>query len=197
MNRLAAAFLLLAGSLTPLAMAQEDGASAVVARLQQALLTVMQQADALGFSGRYERLAPVIASTHDLALIARISLGRYWRTLSAQQRERFTDVFSRLSISIYASRFDRYAGERFRIVGSRKTAHGDALVQTRLVKANGEEVHLDYVLRFSHGGWRIVNVVADGVSDLALKRAEYTNVMQNGGLPALIAKLEAKIAQYQ
>ena len=46
------------------------------------------------------------------------------------------------------------------------------------------------------GHWRIVNVVADGVSDLSLRRAEYTETMQKKGFTALIAHLKAQIAGY-
>ena len=39
-------------------------------------------------------------------------------------------------------------------------------------------------------GWRIINIVADGVSDLALKRAEYQRVFASGGIDGLVAELE-------
>jgi len=58
-------------------------------------------------------------------------------------------------------------------------------------------VHLDYVLHRSSRGWRIVNVVADGVSDLALKRVEYTAVLRKRGFESLLSDLEHKIAAYE
>ena len=41
-----------------------------------------------------------------------------------------------------------------------------------------------------------MNVFADGVSDLALKRAEYTETVQKKGFAALVALLKAQIAGY-
>jgi phospholipid transport system substrate-binding protein len=55
---------------------------------------------------------------------------------------------------------------------------------------------LDYLLHRADGEWRVINVVAEGVSDLALKRADYSNFLKNKSLEALIAKLNEKIVQY-
>ena len=56
-------------------------------------------------------------------------------------------------------------------------------------------VRFDYVLRQTNDGWRIVNVLADGVSDLALKRVEYRAILQRDGFQALIDMLKDKIVQ--
>ena len=44
--------------------------------------------------------------------------------------------------------------------------------------------------------WRIVNIIVNGVSDLALKRAEYNSLLEREGFQALIAKLEEQIRGY-
>ena len=69
-------------------------------------------------------------------------------------------------------------------------------VKTVLIGADGKEVPLNYLLAKSDTGWRIINVVAEGVSDLSLKRAEYTAVIGSSGIDALIAKLKVKVASY-
>ena len=70
------------------------------------------------------------------------------------------------------------------------------LVKTVLVKVDGDKVTLDYLLRKSDGLWRIVNVIAEGVSDLSLKRADYTAVIKNEGFNSLITQLNGKVASY-
>jgi len=176
--------------------ASGESAGSIVQALHAALLDAMRAGNSIGFRERYERLAPVIRRTHDLPKIARISLGSYWRKLDKQQRLLFVTEFSRLSISIYASRFKSYGGERFTVVAEKATRHGGMLVQSRLVKASGKAVHLDYQLRRKKGRWLIVNVIANGVSDLALKRAEYSAIVRQQGFPPLLARLREKRAQY-
>lgn len=176
-------------------MAGEAGE--VVTRLQTSLLQVMKEGKQLGYDGRYAHLEPVIRRTHDLAFVARLSLGKHWSGLSEDERHTLIDIFSRLSIATYASRFDRYQGERF-VVDSEKTLpRGNMrLVESRLVKSDGDAIHFNYLVHPGEKRWRIVNIIVNGVSDLALKRAEYTDVLEKEGFPALVATLERQIRQY-
>jgi phospholipid transport system substrate-binding protein len=176
--------------------AAQESASGVVERFQAVLISVMTDAKKLGYEGRYKRLAPAVEQSHELAAIAQVAVGRYWDQLDAKQRASLVDTFSQLSIATYAHRFDDYSGETFRIVSEELLSDGDAHVHSLLAEPKGEGVRFDYVLRKKEGRWRIVNIVADGVSDLAIKRAEYTSILRNEGFDALIEKLKAKIAQY-
>ena len=67
-------------------------------------------------------------------------------------------------------------------------------MRTLLHPSDGEPVRLDYVVQPAQDGWRIANVVANGVSELALRRAEYDAVMAAEGFEALIGRLEHQIA---
>lgn len=177
-----------------------DGAdpAAPVAELHDALLDIMKRAEALGYQGRFAAIEPVVNETFDFPAIGRIVMGKHWAGLAEQQQKGFLEAFARLSVATYASRFDGYDGESFRTVANEKQNENNALVKTELVKGNGETVSLNYQLRTdTNGKWRILNVVADGISDLSLKRAEYTSIMSSDGYAALMAKLNAKIAQYE
>ena len=46
------------------------------------------------------------------------------------------------------------------------------------------------------GKWLVLNIIADGVSDLALKRSEYKSVLERDGFRGLIAKLKDQITRY-
>jgi phospholipid transport system substrate-binding protein len=67
------------------------------------------------------------------------------------------------------------------------------MVRSKLFLPTGEPVRFDYILRNGKDGWRIVNVLADGVSDLALKRVEYRAILQRDGFATLIDMLKKKI----
>jgi phospholipid transport system substrate-binding protein len=175
--------------------AQDSPAANVVERFQRVLLSVMSDGQKLGYSGRQQQLAPAVQETHDLAAIAQFALGRYWDRLDAAQRKLFIDTFGELSIATYASRFDSYAGENFKTVSVERLENGDALVRSLFTQPKGDTLRFDFVLREREGSWRIINIVVDGVSDLAIKRAEYAAILRDEGFDALIAKLKQKIAQ--
>ncbi len=184
-----------AGTATALAAAPEAPASPVIERFHATLIEVMKNATALGFEGRYERLAPAVKESFDLAFMARFAAGGYWRKLSAAERDRLVAGFTRLTIATYADRFDGYSGQRFETVDEQPLRRPTRLVRTGLIKSDGETVKLNYLLRPNQGNWRIVDIHLKGVvSELAVRRSEYTSVLKRAGFNGLITAIEKKIA---
>ena len=178
--------------------AAEETPSGLVRRLNEKLIEVMRRAGELGHEGRYRVLAPVLSKTFHFSLMARISAGRHWRKLSAGQRERFIDVFSRMSITTFAARFNGYSGERFVVLGEEGAPRGAVRVKNQLRKSTGEVVPIHYLARKFRGGWRIVDVYLKALySELALKRSVYGSVIKRKGFEAFIEALEGQIAKLQ
>ena len=180
----------------PGAASAADTAVKVVEAFHSELLIVMKQAKKLGYTGRYQRLAPTVTASYDFPYISKVAVGRYWRSFTAKQKSQFIEIFSKLSIATYANRFDGYAGERFKTISAEELKRGQRLVKTVLIKVNGEEIELDYILHQNNDQWRIINVIAEGVSDLSLKRADYTSYLKKHSFDALLEKLNEKIKEY-
>ncbi len=180
------------------ARAQDTPAAGVVETLHAELIGVMREADSLGFTGRRDRLAPVIEGAFELPLIARASTGRYWKKLDEAQRARLVDAFTRLTVATYAGRFDGFDGESFRIVSQGPAPRETVLVNSELVKSDGDTVELNYLLRETDAGWRIIDVYLDGVySELATRRSVYAGLIGRKGIEGLIAAIEDKIVEYE
>lgn len=179
-----------------LAAEQSNSAKEIVLNFQAELLTVMQEGKTLGFKGRYSKLKIAIDRSHDLTKIARIVVGKEWKKLSSEQRLKLTDFFSQLSISAYAHNFKEFSGESFEFVSEEQTARGGMIIRTMFVLPSDKDVKFDYMLKKKAGEWRIINIIANGVSDLALKRSEYTSLLKREGFDALIGKIKEKIDNY-
>jgi phospholipid transport system substrate-binding protein len=169
-----------------------------VGRLHAVLLGVLREAETLGYQGRLARVAPAVDAAFDLDFMASKVVGRHWRKLGAADRERWRALFERLTCANYAGRFDRYSGQRFELLGEEPGAHATRVVHAKLVDPKGEDVELSYRLHETAGGWKIVDIYLRGtVSELALRRAEYSSVLQRDGFEALVTHLGRKIADLE
>ena len=93
----------------------KKGRNKSVKRMNSALLESMKRGDEIGFRGRHKLLAPVIRDVFALPFMGEVSLGRYWKSLSPEQRKLFMDTYTDWTISSYAGNFDSYSGEKFEI----------------------------------------------------------------------------------
>jgi len=174
----------------------EETPRQVVDRINAVLIEVMRDARALGFDGRYKRLAPVLTQTFNFPFMARVIAGQFWKDFGAAQQERLIDAFARISIATFAARFDSHSGELFEVLGQRPAMRESVMVENRLVKSSGEIVSINYLLRKFDGAWRVADVFLDGkYSELAIKRSEYGSILRRGGVEALLRRLEDKVAE--
>ena len=174
--------------------ADAAGPSQVVQRLNASLLTVMQEAHALGYRGRFARLAPDLVQIFDFPAMTKAAVGRTWKSLDPERQRDMVEAFSAFSIANFAKRFDGYSGERFEIVGEESGNRGKIVVRNRIVKTNGEAVSIDYLTRKNAGQWRIVDILLDGrQSELASRRAEYAAIIKRHGFDHLLRSLQNKV----
>ncbi|WP_020484940.1 ABC transporter substrate-binding protein [Methylomonas sp. MK1] len=188
--------LLMLVCLSSLANAEEISARQVVEEFQNQLLNVMKAGKELGFQGRYDKLDVAVKKSHDLPKIARIVVGKQWEELTTEQQNKLESVFSKLSVSAYAHNFKDYSGESFTFASEEETGRGGVVIHTNLHIPGEKDVKFDYMMKKKDDGWQIINIIADGVSDLALKRSDYTSVLSRDGFDALIVKITEKIESY-
>ena len=116
------------------------------------------------------------------------SIGRYWKKLSTDEQGRWIKSFSDLTVANYAGRFTGYSGEHFVLEGEEDAPHETKLVKTVLVLPNDDDVRLNYRLRDSGDGWKIIDVYMNGtISELSLRRSEYSSKVKREGIEDLIA----------
>ncbi len=176
--------------------ADQQAAQKIVEEFQNELIATMQAGQKLGFQGRYQQLESAIKNSHDLVKIARIVVGREWKQLSEEQQTRLVDAFSHLSVSTYAYNFKQYDREQFKFLGQEETTRGGVIIHSVLLIPSDKDVKFDYMLKKKGDKWKIINIIANGVSDLALRRSEYTSVLKRQGFEALIDKIDSKSKSY-
>ena len=182
----AASFVVLSGSVHA---APSDAAAIQVKTLNDALLESMRAGTAESMTERYRKLEPVIQQTFALPLVARLAVGPDWAKFSPDQQKEVIAAFSRFTIANYAHNFHSYDGQKFAIDDNVSTRGPDKVVRTQIIPAHDTPVSLLYRMHEVDGVWKIVDVVSNGVSELAQRRTDFVAALAAGGPPELIAHL--------
>ncbi|MGH8461203.1 MAG: ABC transporter substrate-binding protein [Stenotrophobium sp.] len=160
-----------------------------------ALLDNMEHGESLGCAGRTQKMDKAIPDTFDLPFISHLVMKRHWTKLTPAQQATFTATLKNLVIATYAGQFSRHHGETFSTQDTLSLPNGARLVHAKLTRRDDDPVSFDYVLHLDAGHWKVINVVADGVSDLAIRSAQYDRLYSERGYTGLIDFLDKQIAQ--
>lgn len=171
--------------------------SAPIEALDAALLQAMKSGKGTPFPQRHALLAPAVTRAVDLDFILQTAIGAGWAGLSPDQQAALKAAFQRYSVATYAANFDEFGGERFELL-PQSTSGSDPVVRVRIVPGpGGGETHtLGYVMRRSAGGWRAVDVMADGsISPVAAQQADLHSLFTRGGYAGLLGRLQQKVSE--
>lgn len=142
----------------------------------------------LGLAARKDRFEALVREYYDMPVIAQLVVGPKWAGSSPADRASAAAALTRHSAVSLARNFVSYGGEKF-IVDPKPVDRG----ASKIVKVRIGSDTLLYVMRKGAAGWKIVDVVAQGVSQTAVQRADVAAAVAAegaGGLARRLAKLE-------
>ena len=169
--------------------AVSDPAAIQVQTLTDALLKSMRAGSNESMAERYRTLEPVIEQAFALPMVTRLAVGPDWAGFSADDQKAIVAAFTRFTVANYAHNFRDYDGQKFEIDDNVVTRATDKIVRSRVIPAHDVPVSLLYRLHEVDGAWKIIDVYSNGVSELALRRADFAAALGAGGAPVLIAHL--------
>lgn len=192
------ASLIVAGRAGHAGSLAERNAELVVNRLVDHILRLIE-ADT-GSGDQVTRLMAAIESQTDLSLLARMTMGRYWRQATAPQQKAFVDLFRSYLLRSFSSRLRRYAGsnlsaarKRFVILNSQSVGKKDVVVRSKVTPPSGPPLEVDWRLRHREGRPVIIDLVVEGVSLLITQRSEFGSVLERVGIDGLIHELRERV----
>jgi len=143
------------------------------------------------------RFRALIDEGFDIPAIGKFVIGRYWRNTDTAEQQDFLTTFRDMMVYRFLPIFGEYSGERLKVGIVRPFATGSNIsnVSSELVRTQGEPVPVDWRILYADGGYKIVDIIAVGVSIAVTLRSEYTSVLKsNGGdVGALTRVLRKKI----
>ena len=120
----------------------------------------------------------LLTSGFHLELIGRFVLGRHWRRASEAERAEFAQLFEDYLVASYAQKLGEYGGEQLVVQGGRPKGKSGAIVSSRILRPQGDRLSGRMAAAPRNGeGWRIIDVVVEGVSMAVTHRSEFSSVI--------------------
>jgi phospholipid transport system substrate-binding protein len=128
----------------------------------------------------------------DTEYSARLVLGKYWRTATPEQRQRFIDAFYHSLLANYGAALSGFTADQLKIFPTNvDPAKPTATVRTEVKRDNGDRVSVNYYMHKTPQGWKAWDVVIDGISYINSYRTDFGAQIEQQGIDAVIKRLEA------
>lgn len=135
----------------------------------------------------------VVLPSFDADFSAKMVLGKYWRTATEQQRQRFVDAFIQSMMRKYGNALLEFTADRLAILPFKGDPTADrATVRTEVKRDNGTPVPVNYTLHTTPKGWKAWDVTIEGISYVKNFRTDFGAEIEAKGLDAVIERLEAE-----
>lgn len=171
-----------------------EGAKAFIADLGQRAVDVLGDAS-LDKDQERQKLYALLEQGFDLEMLARLAAGRSWREMSPAQQETFRRVFNTYILDTYSQRLASYSGERLRIDRAQAVSDSDVMIQATVLGQQSPPWRMDWRVRDRGGGFKVVDVLIEGVSMVVTQRNEFNTVVQAQGVDGLTEMLRERIRQ--
>ena len=150
-----------------------DGSRGPVEALHAALGQMIANGTQIDFKSRYALMQRILEQTVEFEAVSIIALGEKWKGLSAQEQTTFISTLKNLSAATYSSAFKPEPNDKFIFVSSKPLNSGNYVITYNLSSPREAPVKFEYLVRNIQGRFKIINIVVDGISDLAIKKAQY------------------------
>ena len=169
----------------------------VVRELSDAVIAVLQE-KSLSADAKREKIRGIVQGYVDFPTMARLVLARNWASLTDAQKPEFIEEFKQHLSVVYGKNVESYNNEKVQITGDRDESRGDWTVQTKILRPQGgADILVDYRLRNLNGDWKVIDLIIERVSLVSNFRAQFQDVIANGGIERLLQLLREKNAAGQ
>ena len=188
-------FLALAFFATPV-FAQDVGPEELVKKVTADVLDSIKNDKQLASGDRQRaiKLAEEKVLPHvDFDEATRLAVGRAWAQATPEQKKQLTHEFRNMLVRTYANAIQPYEGQQMKVMPVRmKPGDTEVTVQNQFMRGGAQPVKIDYSMRKTDKGWKIYDIVVEGVSLVLTYRSEFDAVVKQEGVDGLIKRLSQK-----
>jgi phospholipid transport system substrate-binding protein len=139
----------------------------------------------------YPLVDQILLPHFDTQYAAQLILAQNWRTASEDQRKRFVAALYDALLKTYASSISDFTADRLKILPLKLDAGAtQTIVRTEVRRDSGTVVPVDYRMHKTDSGWKVYDVIIEGISYVRNYREDFGAEVAQKGLDEVIARLE-------
>ncbi|MBU4261169.1 MAG: ABC transporter substrate-binding protein [Proteobacteria bacterium] len=143
---------------------------------------------------RRAAIKKIIDNHFDAREMSQRALGKYWKDISDEKRDEFTQLFYWRLYNFYIMRLEAYSDEK--VIYDKERSKGNvAAVYTKVSSKRYPEFDIEYRLKQQGDDWKIYDVVIEGVSLVANYRSQFNSFLSSKSFPELLKALHEKTPQ--
>jgi phospholipid transport system substrate-binding protein len=137
-----------------------------------------------------------ILPNFDFDHVSRLVLGKHWTSASKDQQVNFQREFRSLLLRTYAIALSKYRNQTIEYKPLRaQSGDNSVTVKTRIIQPGSQPIGIDYSLSKTASGWKVYDIVIEGVSLVTNYRGQFNDEIRQSNLDGLIQKLSNKNKQ--
>ena len=137
-----------------------------------------------------------ILPNFDFDRVSRMVLGKNWSSATKEQQMAFQNEFKNLLLHTYASALSKYRGQTIEFKPLRsQPSDKEVTVKSQIIQPGGQPIAVDYSLEKGANGWKVYDIIIEGVSLVTNYRSQFSNEVRQNGIDGLIQKLVTKNKQ--
>ena len=144
----------------------------------------------------YAVIDGILLPRFDRRYAAQLVLGRHWKTASAEQRDKFIELFYGNLLRRYADGVLEFNQDQVKILPFRgDLSKKRTTVKSTVVMDNGTKVPINYGMVLRDSGWLMFDVTIEGISYVRNFRTELNAEIKAKSLDAVIGRLESEMSK--
>jgi phospholipid transport system substrate-binding protein len=127
-----------------------------------------------------------------------LAVGRPWRDATPAQREQLVKEFRALLVRTYSTAIEQYSNQTIDVKPVNvKPGEKEVTVRSVINQPGGQPIGMDYRMELTPNGWKVFDVIIEGVSIVTTYRSSFGQEVTKGGIDGLIKSLQAQNARLQ
>ncbi len=147
---------------------------------------------------REKEVIDIITPIFDFKSMARLSLGKLWKTLDKSTQTKFIDIYTKKTKQSYSSKLNNYSNERIVINYAKQLKPNRIILNTTLISStdNMEVIYKYYKTKkkiSNKNRWLIYDVIINNRSQVKSDKKQHYDYLKEHNILELIDSLKNKL----